>query len=176
MGIGVGGAGGASSESTIGDFVWRDQNANLACRMQRWGAGINGVRVELWLDDGDGVFERRRTRSSSPMLTGDDASAGSIRLVSVRRDLRRRATVLGHHPGRPVCAGRPAGKPRLHQRQHHRAQPGAGLQPQHHRQHRHHRLRLCADFHDGGEDGLCGAQQQRPAPAANWSPAARARM
>lgn len=41
--------------STIGDFVWRDLNSDG--QQDAGEPGINGVRVDLYLDDGDGIFE-----------------------------------------------------------------------------------------------------------------------
>lgn len=61
-----------TGESTVGDFVWLDQDAD---GLQDAGeVGINGVRVELWQDDGDGVFEPSEDTFLEFMLTGDDPS------------------------------------------------------------------------------------------------------
>ncbi|MEZ4557793.1 MAG: SdrD B-like domain-containing protein [Caldilineaceae bacterium] len=65
-----------AGESTIGDFVWRDQNANGVQDVGE--VGINGVRVELWQDDGDGVFEPAQDTFVEFLLTGDDASTPGI--------------------------------------------------------------------------------------------------
>ena len=45
--------------STLGDFVWFDENGNgVKDESPEWGnSGIDGVLVNLYLDDGDAVFE-----------------------------------------------------------------------------------------------------------------------
>ncbi len=45
-----------AAPASIGDYVWLDANGN-GLQDDGPGAGLNGVTVRLYLDDGDGVFE-----------------------------------------------------------------------------------------------------------------------
>ncbi|MEZ4613032.1 MAG: SdrD B-like domain-containing protein [Caldilineaceae bacterium] len=63
MGIGVGSWRRAGGRIDIGDFVWRDQNAN---GLQDAGeVGINGVRGAMAGTTATARSSRRRTRSSA---------------------------------------------------------------------------------------------------------------
>ncbi len=67
--------------STLGDFVWFDENGNgIKDEGPEWGdSGIDNVRVNLYLDDGDGVFEPGTDDSlQKTMLTGDNPGTTEV--------------------------------------------------------------------------------------------------
>jgi len=66
--------------STLGDFVWHDSNVNGAKdESAEWGSsGIDGVVVNLYKDDLDGVFEPNGDDTLvGTLTTGDDSSSGT---------------------------------------------------------------------------------------------------
>ncbi|HHB90867.1 MAG TPA: hypothetical protein ENK60_06120, partial [Anaerolineae bacterium] len=63
--------------STLGDFVWHDSNVNgVKDESAEWGSsGIDGVVVNLYQDDLDGVFEPGTDDTLvATMTTGDDSN------------------------------------------------------------------------------------------------------
>ena len=67
--------------STLGDFVWFDENGNgVKDEGPEWGdSGIDGVLVNLYLDDGDAVFEPGAGDTlEKSMNTGDDSGTSGI--------------------------------------------------------------------------------------------------
>ena len=63
--------------STLGDFVWHDSNVNgVKDESAEWGAsGIDGVVVNLYLDDMDGAFEPGTDDTFvATLTTGDDSN------------------------------------------------------------------------------------------------------
>lgn len=56
--------------STIGDFVWLDDDRDG--NQDTGEAGIDGVLVKLWLDDGDGVFDPTQDTLIDQETTGDN--------------------------------------------------------------------------------------------------------
>ena len=60
---------------SIGDYVWDDQDGDGEQGSELFDVGINDVELELWLDDGDGVFESGEdTKQLMTMLTQNDGS------------------------------------------------------------------------------------------------------
>ncbi len=67
--------------STLGDFVWFDENGNgVKDEGPEWGdSGIDGVLVNLYLDDGDAVFEPGTDDTlQKSMTTGDDPGTTGV--------------------------------------------------------------------------------------------------
>ncbi len=70
-----------SGVSTLGDFVWFDENGNgIKDEGPEWGdSGIDGVLVNLYLDDGDGVFEPGTDDALwKSMTTGDNPTTTEV--------------------------------------------------------------------------------------------------
>ncbi len=65
--------------STLGDFVWHDFNVDGVKDGAEWGQyGIDGVVVNLYLDDMDGQFEPGGDDALvGTLTTGDDSSTGN---------------------------------------------------------------------------------------------------
>lgn len=65
--------------STLGDFVWRDANAN-GSQDDGAGTGIDGVVINLYKDDGDGVYEPGADDGEPDKVarTGDDSATTPI--------------------------------------------------------------------------------------------------
>ena len=67
--------------STVGDFVWFDENGNgVKDEGPEWGdSGIDGVLVNLYLDDGDVVFEPGAGDAlEKSMTTGDNPGTTDV--------------------------------------------------------------------------------------------------
>ena len=67
--------------STLGDFVWHDSNVNgIQDDSANWGSsGIDGVVVNLYEDDHDGVFEPGGDDAFvGTLITGDNSSTSDI--------------------------------------------------------------------------------------------------
>ncbi|HEY53886.1 MAG TPA: hypothetical protein G4N94_10555 [Caldilineae bacterium] len=67
--------------STLGDFVWFDENGNgVKDESPEWGnSGIDGVLVNLYLDDADGVFEPGTDDTlTKQMTTGDNPGTTEV--------------------------------------------------------------------------------------------------
>ena len=67
--------------STLGDFVWFDENGNgVKDEGPEWGdSGIDGVLVNLYLDDGDVVFEPGTDDAlQKSMTTGDNGGTTDV--------------------------------------------------------------------------------------------------
>ena len=62
--------------STIGDFVWQDDNRDG--NQDTGEAGIDGVLVKLWLDDGDGVFDPTQDTLIDQKTTGDNPNTPDV--------------------------------------------------------------------------------------------------
>jgi YVTN family beta-propeller protein len=69
---------GPQGESTLGDLVWLDANQNGYPGPSE--AGIDGVLIRLYLDDGDGIFFKPGGNDAlvGAILTGDDSSTPEI--------------------------------------------------------------------------------------------------
>ena len=72
---------GPAGASTLGDFVWHDANADGIKDGPEWGAeGIDGVLVNLYLDDGDYAFDPATQGGGDTyqgsMITGDNPNTG----------------------------------------------------------------------------------------------------
>jgi len=67
--------------STLGDFVWFDEDGDgIKDESPEWGdSGIDGVLVNLYLDDGDGVFEPGTDDTLwKSMTTGDNPASTEV--------------------------------------------------------------------------------------------------
>jgi uncharacterized repeat protein (TIGR01451 family) len=62
---------------TIGDYVWHDQNVN-GLQDDGPNAGIDGVNVYLYRDNGDGIFDPATDQLLDQTVTGDDPGTGGI--------------------------------------------------------------------------------------------------
>ena len=62
------------STGSIGDLVWSDDDGNGSINGAE--AGINGVTIDLYLDDGDGVFEP--TTDDGPKLSTTTTAGGGL--------------------------------------------------------------------------------------------------
>jgi uncharacterized repeat protein (TIGR01451 family) len=66
---------------SLGDYVWIDESGDGE-QGEQWDGGpdevgINDVELELWLDDGDGVFEVGEDTKQTTMLTQNDGSGNT---------------------------------------------------------------------------------------------------
>ncbi len=59
---------------SIGDYVWNDSGPDIGKQDAYDDPGLNDVEMELWLDDGDGVFELDQDTKQATMLTQNDGS------------------------------------------------------------------------------------------------------
>jgi len=69
----------SSSLGSIGNYVWIDASSSGIGIQENSEVGINGVELELWLDDGDGVFEETEDthESSWTRTTANNAETGN---------------------------------------------------------------------------------------------------
>lgn len=62
-----------AGQSTLGDFIWNDADKDGLQDLDE--SGINNVFVDLYLDDGDGVFDPTLDTFTGQQVTGDNPGA-----------------------------------------------------------------------------------------------------